>query len=199
MQVKNNQCVIHTIMRLIPWKQSLGSKTVMFWSNVADLCLFFANILPSSSQSEKLALYIKLLTIVLIGLWKPYTKTEVGADIEMYNIYCKACNEVVDNGIKTPGIHFQDRIYSNENIQTLTELMKQYCRIYNWCTILNKQNPSLWKLKGNSRGIWMKAKGDYQDRVHSYQMVFVIVRQGSWTAWPVAKGKPRWTTKIEFT
>ncbi len=34
----------------------------------------------------------------------------------------------------------------------------------------------------------MKAKGDYQDRIHSDQMVLVIVKQVGWTAWAVAKG-----------
>jgi hypothetical protein len=54
------------------------------------ICLFFANVSPSSSQSEKFASYIQLLTIVLIGLRKPYTTTEVGAGIEMYNVYCES-------------------------------------------------------------------------------------------------------------
>jgi hypothetical protein len=33
------------------------------------------------------------------------------------------------------------------------------------------------KLRETSREIYMKAKGDYQDRVHSDQMVIVIVRR----------------------
>ncbi len=48
-------------------------------------------------------------------------------------------------------------------------------------------------------GIWKKAKGDYQDRVHSDQMVLVIARWGGWTVWAVAKGKIRGTTGVEST
>jgi hypothetical protein len=38
------------------------------------------------------------------------------------------------------------------------------------------------KLWGNSRGNCMKAKGHYQDFVHSDQMVLMMAGQGSWTA-----------------
>jgi hypothetical protein len=41
------------------------------------------------------------------------------------------------------------------------------------------------KFKGNSRGNCIKTKGDYQDGVHSDQMVLMIFRRGGWTAWPV--------------
>jgi hypothetical protein len=41
----------------------------------------------------------------------------------------------------------------------------------------------------------MKAKGDYQAHVHSYQMVLVIVRQGGCKA----KAKPRGTTGVKST
>jgi PII-like signaling protein len=43
------------------------------------------------------------------------------------------------------------------------------------------------KLRGNSREIYMKAKGGYQDLAHSDQMILKIVRQGGLTASAVAK------------
>jgi hypothetical protein len=45
------------------------------------------DIFPSSPQFEKLVLYIKLLTILVIGLRKPYTKMEEGAGLELYDVY----------------------------------------------------------------------------------------------------------------
>ncbi len=54
------------------------------------------------------------------------------------------------------------------------------------------------KLRGKSSQTenCMKAKGDYQNRVHSDQMVLVIVRWGGWKARAVAKsnsrGPPGW-------
>jgi hypothetical protein len=38
-------------------------------------------------------------------------------------------------GIEIPEIHYQDQKRSNENIQTITEVMKQQCRIHNKCMI----------------------------------------------------------------
>jgi hypothetical protein len=46
------------------------------------------SLLPSLPQSEKLVLYVLLLTIVVIGLQKHYTNTEVGAGLELYHVYC---------------------------------------------------------------------------------------------------------------
>jgi hypothetical protein len=37
---------------------------------------------------------------------------------------------VVENGNEIPGIHLQDQKYSNGDIQTITELMKQQHTIY---------------------------------------------------------------------
>jgi hypothetical protein len=45
----------------------------------------------------------------------------------------------------------------------------------------------------------MKDKGDYKDRVHSDQMVLVLVRRGGLTGRAVAKGKPRGTTRTKST
>jgi hypothetical protein len=44
-------------------------------------------VLPSSSQLEKLVPYILLPTIVVIGLQKPCTKREVGAGLELIDVY----------------------------------------------------------------------------------------------------------------
>jgi hypothetical protein len=41
----------------------------------------------------------------------------------------KTCYVEVVNGIEKPGIHFPDQKSITENIQTMTELIKQYCRI----------------------------------------------------------------------
>jgi hypothetical protein len=41
----------------------------------------------------------------------------------------------------------------------------------------------------------MKAKGGYQDCVHSDQIVLVIVRRGGWIAEAVTNGKPRGTNE----
>ncbi len=45
------------------------------------------DISPSSPQFEELVLYMKLPTILVIGLQKPYTKTEEGAGLELYDVY----------------------------------------------------------------------------------------------------------------
>ncbi len=62
---------------------------------------------------------------VVTDLRKPYTKTEVGMGSVMYDIDFKTYIVDVQCRIKIPGIHFQGQKYSNENIQTITELMKQ--------------------------------------------------------------------------
>ncbi len=54
----------------------------------------------SSPKSEKLVLYILLLTTVVIGLQKPYTKIEVGADLVMDYVYLKTLNVDVQCRIK---------------------------------------------------------------------------------------------------
>ncbi len=46
-----------------------------------------------------------------------------------------------------------------------------------------------WSIGGTQGENCMKAKGDDQDRVHSDQMVLVIVSEEGWTSWAVAKGK----------
>jgi hypothetical protein len=45
------------------------------------------NVSPSLPPIEKLVPYILLPAIVVIDLRKPYTKTEVGTGIEMYDVY----------------------------------------------------------------------------------------------------------------
>ncbi len=45
------------------------------------------SVSPSSPQLEKLIPYILLLTIVVIALRRPYTKTEVGAVLELNDVY----------------------------------------------------------------------------------------------------------------
>ncbi len=45
----------------------------------------------------------------------------------------------------------------------------------------------------------MKAKGDHWVSVHLDKMVLKVVRQGGWTVRAVAKGKPRWTTRLKST
>jgi hypothetical protein len=46
----------------------------------------------------------------------------------------------------------------------------------------SKDHPTVqMKLEGNQGGNCNKANGDYQDRVHSDQMVLVIVKRGGWT------------------
>ncbi len=45
--------------------------------------------LASSTQWEKLVQYIPLPTIVVIGLRKSYTKMEVGAGLELINVYLR--------------------------------------------------------------------------------------------------------------
>jgi hypothetical protein len=78
---------------------------------------------------------------------------KVGARLELCDIY-KSCsvNFATDStiyGIKIPEIHYQDRKYNNKNIKTITELMKQQCKIYNI-----KQADSVINecSMGNSRG-----------------------------------------------
>jgi hypothetical protein len=48
------------------------------------LCTIFSPALP---QSKKLVPYIPLLKIVVTCLWKHYTKTEVGAGLELKAVY----------------------------------------------------------------------------------------------------------------
>ncbi len=45
----------------------------------------------------------------------------------------------------------------------------------------------------------MKSNGDYKDSDHSDQRIFVIVRQGGWTAVAVVKGTPKGTIWIGAT
>jgi hypothetical protein len=115
----------------------------------------------------------------------------------------KTCNVVVVNGFwvvfwdqntwnKFPGSEIQ-----NVNIRTRTEFLKQQQRIYILCTT----NRICYYIssKGTQEGIWMKAKGDYQDRVHSDQIVLVKVMRGGWTAWAVANSKQRGNTWVKST
>ncbi len=57
--------------------------------NLAYACILLCtmSVSPSLPQSEKLVPYILLLTIVVIGLQKPYAKTKVGAGLEMNGVY----------------------------------------------------------------------------------------------------------------
>jgi hypothetical protein len=76
----------------------------------------------------KIGLVYPCLTIVVTGLKKPYSKTEAGAGLVVYNVKLKTCNVDVQYRlsvfrIEIPGIHFWDQKYSNENIQT-TEFIK---------------------------------------------------------------------------
>ncbi len=75
-------------------------------------------------QFKTLVPYIQLLTIVVIGLWKPYTKTSVGAAlscimfVEDSQCGCLMWDE------NTWNICNQDQKYDNENTRTITELIK---------------------------------------------------------------------------
>jgi hypothetical protein len=64
-----------------------------------------------------------LLTIVVTGLLKPNTKTDVGTGLVTNDVSLKTRNEDVLCRVEIPRIHYQDQKYSNENIGT--ELMKQ--------------------------------------------------------------------------
>jgi hypothetical protein len=71
---------------------------------------------PSSTQLEKLIPYIPLLTIVVIGLWKPCTKSTVG---NLYDVYWRlAMWMILVNGIEIPGIYIQDQKLITDNIRT---------------------------------------------------------------------------------
>jgi hypothetical protein len=48
---------------------------------------FFILILSPLPLSEKLVPHIPLLTVMAIGLQKPYTKKEVGTGLELYGVY----------------------------------------------------------------------------------------------------------------
>jgi hypothetical protein len=82
-----------------------------------------------SPQLEKLVPYIPLLTIVVTGLRKPYTETEVGAHLELIDVIedlkRRCFYKLSVYGIEIPGIYKQDQKYNNENTQTITEIMKQ--------------------------------------------------------------------------
>jgi hypothetical protein len=102
--------------------------------------------------------------------------------------------------IELPGIHFEDQKYRNGNVQTITELMEQYHRIWNQSS--NKQNVNnaqnkeaetvlKMKLRGKSRGKLHEGQEELSGSSHSDKMVLVTVRQGAWTAWAVAKGNLR--------
>ncbi len=82
-----------------------------------------ATCLALPAQSEKLVSYILASDYHGNRPLKPYTKTEIGTCLVMYDVYFKTHNVDVKNRIETPGIQFQDQTYSKENIQTITELM----------------------------------------------------------------------------
>ncbi len=56
-----------------------------------------------------------------------------------------------------------------------------------------------WSSGRNWRENCMKAKGDYQDQIHSDQMVQVIVRWGGWINWAMAKGNSRGAIRLKTT
>jgi hypothetical protein len=101
-------------------------------------------------------------------------------------------------GIEIPGINFQDQKYKMwilEQEQNYWNNSKEY-------TFYAQQTESVMyyeSSKGTQEGIWMKAKGDYQDRVHSDQIVLVKVMRGGWTAWAVANSKQRGNTWVKST
>ncbi len=49
----------------------------------------------------------QLMTIVAIGLQKPYAKSESGTNLVLYNVFWRATMLVSTYGIKIPGIYFQ--------------------------------------------------------------------------------------------
>ncbi len=87
------------------------------------------------AQSEKKVPYIPLLTIVVIDLQKPDTKTEVGTGLELVDVsiedlQCRCCYRLTVYGLISRSkystwYYKQDQNYNNENIQKITELMKQ--------------------------------------------------------------------------
>jgi hypothetical protein len=90
------------------------------------------------------------LTIVVIGLQKSHTETEVVACLELNDVYW-AHNVVVQCGllvfgffgIEIPGIYYQDQKYNNKNTRTITEIMIELRRINKKCAISNRQIPSI--------------------------------------------------------
>ncbi len=86
----------------------------------------FSTVMPFLARSAKFVFMSLLLTTLVIGLQKPYTKTEVGMDFVMYDVYLKTRNVDVKSRIKLPEIHFQDQKDRNVIVQTITESMKQY-------------------------------------------------------------------------
>jgi hypothetical protein len=113
----------------------------------------------------------------------------VGISLKLYDVYEKTCNVAVVNWLKY--LEFITRIRNTvyKSILTITELMKQQRRIYNQCA---KAESIIMKAQGELKGeCGQKPRGRPS---HSDQTVLVIVRQGGWSAWAVAKGKPRGTT-----
>jgi hypothetical protein len=144
------------------------------------------------------------MSIVVIGLQKRYTKTEVGESWSLvkYDVYWLknkwwwqvkfSCYR-----IKIPGIHFKDQ--NNEQyLSSNRTIIKQYLNDKQW----NRKIPDPTELMKWCRRtfihqmsrMWInfgKAKGDFFNRVHSDQMILKIVRQEGWVAWAVAKSNSR--------
>ncbi len=85
-------------------------------------------------------------------LRKPNTKAEAGTIVRC-ELFIEITNsDIVVNGIKIPGIHFQDQKCSKETIQTITEYYWNNSTECNQCTIWNEQKCMKMKLRGDSRG-----------------------------------------------
>jgi hypothetical protein len=85
--------------------------------------------------------------------------------------------------------------YCSDNNQ-INQTMAQNIKSLNEQNLDNVQYKTIrpsykWGSGESQVGVYMKATWDYQDQVHSDQMVLMIVREGGWTTWAIAKSNSK--------
>jgi hypothetical protein len=115
--------------------------------------------------------------------------------LELNEVYGTLAMQLFQCGIKVPGIYNQAQNCNHDTTQTIAELMNssaEYKTIY-----ITGRIHRQWKLRGNLRRKLNESQGDHMGWVQLDEVVLKEVRWGGWTAWAVAKGDPRGTTRLE--
>ncbi len=100
-------CALSMINFITIILQNQRFKKKKLWTDCFCGCLWSMYCLAHFDQIRRNWFCIsQLMTIVAIGLQKPYAKSESGANLVLYNVYWRATVLVSSYGIKIPGIYF---------------------------------------------------------------------------------------------